>query len=88
VVTGFIAVFPIALVSAILILHPRIGGRATAAMAANGIRGMVGICFALAALQLSVIPLGPTVALALLLVIPMAWNLTTYLMRGQPAPTR
>jgi hypothetical protein len=87
-VTGFIAVFPVAVVSAVLVLHPRIGGRATAAMAANGIRGMVGICLALWALQLSVVPFGPVVALVLLLVIPIAWNLTTFLMRRQPVAAR
>lgn len=88
VVTGFVAVFPISLVSAVLILHSRIGGAATAAMAANGIRGMVGIGLALAALQLSVVPFGPAVALTLLAVIPVAWNLTTFLMRRQSVPAR
>jgi hypothetical protein len=88
VVTGFTAVFPVALVSTILVLHRRIGGAATAAMAANGIRGMVGIAIALAALQLCVVPFGPAVALAFLLVIPIAWNLTTFLMRRPPVPAR
>jgi hypothetical protein len=88
VVTGFIAVFPIAMVSTVLILQPRIGGPAAAAMAANGVRGMAGICFALAAVQLTVVPLGPAVALTLLAVIPVAWNLTTFLTRKRAVPAR
>jgi hypothetical protein len=88
VVTGYIAVFPIALASTVLVLHTRIGGPATAAMAANGVRGMVGIALALASLQLSVVPFGPPVALALLLAIPIAWNVTTYLTRRPIGPVR
>jgi hypothetical protein len=86
VVTGFLAVFPISSCSAILILHPRIGGKATAAMVANGVRGMVGLAFSFAALHLGVVPLGPGIALALMLVIPVAWNLSTFLMRARLVP--
>jgi hypothetical protein len=86
VVTGFLAVFPISSCSAILILHPRIGGKATAAMVANGVRGMVGLAVAFAVLRLTIVPFGPVVALALMLIIPVAWNLNTFLRRARRAP--
>ena len=41
-VTGMLAVFPIVLLSLMLILHPRIGGPATAAVLANSLLGMAG----------------------------------------------
>jgi hypothetical protein len=88
VTTGFIAVFPISLLSAILILHPRIGDRATAAMVANGLRGNMGIALALAALHLTVVPFGPAVALTLLVAIPVAWNLLAWVQRARRVPAR
>jgi hypothetical protein len=81
VVTGFLAVFPISSCSAALILHPRIGGKATAAMVANGVRGMVGLAISFAALYLTVVPFGSAAALTLMLAIAVGWNLTTYLTR-------
>ena len=40
--TGIFAVFPIVMLSLMLILHPRIGGAATAAIIANTMWGLVG----------------------------------------------
>ena len=88
VVTGFIAVFPISTVSAVLILNPRLGERATAAMVANGMRGMSGIALALPALHLTIGPLGPVVALTLTLAIPIAWSLLALVQRARRAPAR
>jgi hypothetical protein len=88
VTTGFIAMFPVSLLSAILILHSRIGDRATAAMVASGLRGNTGIALALAALHLTVVPFGPAVALALLVAIPMAWNLLAWVQGARRAPAR
>lgn len=88
VVTGFIAVFPISTVSAVLILNRRIGERATAAMVANGMRGMSGIALALPALHLTIVPLGPVVALTLLLAIPVGWSLLAWAQRARRAPAR
>jgi hypothetical protein len=81
VATGFIAVFPISTVSAVLILNPRIGEKATAAMVANGMRGMSGIALGLPAVHLTVVPLGPVVALTLLIAIPVAWSLLAWFQR-------
>lgn len=90
VATGFIAVFPISTVSAVLILNPRIGNKATAAMVANGMRGMSGIALGLPALHLTMVPLGPVVALTLLIAIPVAWSLLAWVQRerSRRAPVR
>jgi hypothetical protein len=78
VVTGILAVYPISSTSLMLILHPRIGGLATAAVMANSLWGLIGISAGLAALSLAIGPLGSVPALAAALVIPMAWNLTLW----------
>jgi hypothetical protein len=74
-VSGTIALFPVVLSSMTLILHPRIGGPATAAMIANGGWGMVGFGLAIAVLHLAAIPLGSAAALSLALATCVAWNL-------------
>jgi hypothetical protein len=81
VVTGFVAVFPIATVCMVLILDSRIGTKGTAAMVATSMRGMVGIAAGMCALHLTILPTGPTIALALMLAIAVAWNLLTWLER-------
>jgi len=80
-VTGILAVFPIVLTSLMLILQPRIGGPATAAVIANTIWGLVGFGAALVAVCITVIPLGAAVALALGLVISVSWNLMIWTFR-------
>jgi len=86
-VTGVLAVFPIVLTSLILILHPRIGGPATAAVIANTQWGLAGFSAALATLQITVVPLGAAGALAVALLVSIGWNVTTWFLRrrGHPA---
>jgi hypothetical protein len=74
-VSGTIALFPVVLASMTLILHPRIGGPATAAMIANGGWGMMGFGLAIAVLHLAALPLGSAAALSLALATSVAWNL-------------
>jgi hypothetical protein len=74
-VTGILAVFPIVLTSLMLILQPRIGGPATAAVIANTIWGLVGFGAALVVVCITVVPLGATVGLALGLAVSVCWNL-------------
>ncbi|MCC6756007.1 MAG: hypothetical protein IT199_06510 [Solirubrobacterales bacterium] len=81
VATGFVAVFPVSTSSTILILHPRLGGQATAAVAANGLFGFAGIAAGLTAMHFAIPTLGLTIALALLLVVAMAWNMTVWIVR-------
>jgi hypothetical protein len=81
IVTGILAVYPISSTSLMLILQPRIGGRAAAAVMANSLWGVFGISFGLAALSLSAVPLGAAPALAAALAIPIVWNLTVWTAR-------
>ena len=81
VATGILAVYPISTTCTMLILHPRIGGRPTAAVIANGLWGMLGIALGLLALCLTIVPLGTGTALALALAVPVTWNLSVWLAR-------
>jgi hypothetical protein len=74
-VSGAIALFPVVLTSVTLILHPRIGGPATAAVIANGGWGMMGFGVAIAAVRLTAVPLGSAAALSLALATCIGWNL-------------
>lgn len=73
--TGIIAAFPIVLTSIALILHPRIGGPATAAITANGIPGLAGFGIALLVLHLSAVQAGTPAALTVALAVSIGWNL-------------
>jgi hypothetical protein len=83
--TGLLAVFPISSTSLILILQPRLGGRAAAAVIANSVWSLFGISFGLAALNLSIVPFGAAVSLAAALAIPVAWNLTVWVAHRRAA---
>jgi hypothetical protein len=84
--TGFAAVFPISTTGTILILHPRLGGEATSALAANGIAGLAGNGIGLAALMLTMPTFGTPAALAMALLVPMLWNLSIWLSRTRRLP--
>jgi MFS family permease len=72
--TGMIAVFPVSLISVIVILHPRAGAQATALLAANALRAMLGFGAMLFALRLAVPPFGTPLALAIALSVSAAWS--------------
>jgi energy-converting hydrogenase Eha subunit E len=74
-ISGVLAVFPTVFTSMMLILHPRIGGPATAAVLANGAYGMIGFTSAVAVLQVAALPLGSAAALSLALATCVFWNL-------------
>jgi hypothetical protein len=71
---GIVALLPVVLTSLILVMHPRVGGRTTAAVLANSIPGMVGFTTGLSALHLTVVPFGAPLALLLGLAVCVAWN--------------
>jgi hypothetical protein len=73
--SGVIALFPAVFTSLILILTPRIGGRATAAVLANGQWGLIGFGSAIVVLHFTALPLGRAAALSLALATCIAWNL-------------
>jgi hypothetical protein len=74
-ISGLLAVFPAVFSSMILILHPRIGGPATAAVIANSAWGMMGFCLAVVVLHLGALHLGSVAGLSLALATCVSWNL-------------
>ena len=78
VVSGTIALFPVVFTSMMLILHPRIGGKPTAAVIANGGWGLLGFGVAVAVLHLAALPFGSVIALSLALATCVSWNLALW----------
>jgi hypothetical protein len=73
-ISGIIALFPVVFTSLILILHPRIGAPATAAVMANSQWGLIGFSTAIVVLHLAAVPFGSAVALSLALATCVSWN--------------
>jgi hypothetical protein len=73
-VSGMLALFPIVFTSMMLILHPRIGGRATAAVLANAGWGLIGFGLAVAVLHVAALRFGSAIALMLALAAAVGWN--------------
>ena len=78
-ISGVIALFPAVFTSLILILTPRIGGKATAAVLANGQWGLIGFGIAIVVLHFAAQPLGRAAALSLALATCVAWNFGLWL---------
>ena len=74
-ISGIIALFPVVFRSLMLILHPRIGGPATAAVIANGLWGLIGFGIAIVVLHLVARSWPRPLALGLALATCVAWNL-------------
>jgi hypothetical protein len=72
--TGIAAVFPISLISLIVILHPRIGGAASARLASTALRAMLGFGVMLLVLHLAIQPLGTAAALVVALAVSLLWS--------------
>jgi hypothetical protein len=62
----------------ILVLHPRIGGPATAAVMANSAWGLMGFGLAIAVLHVGALYLGSAAGLCLGLATCVCWNLTLW----------
>jgi hypothetical protein len=77
-VSGMLALFPVVFSSLMLILHPRIGGRATAAVIANGIWGLMGFGLAIAVLHVAALRFGSAAGLSLALATSVGWNLALW----------
>ncbi|HVY59800.1 MAG TPA: hypothetical protein VHA77_18255 [Xanthobacteraceae bacterium] len=80
-ITGTLAVFPIVLLSLTLILHPRMGGPATAAVLSNSVLGLVGFAAAALAAHLAIVPLGTPLGLTLALAVSIVCNLAFWTWR-------
>jgi hypothetical protein len=74
-VSGMIALFPVVFTSMMLILHPRIGGPATAAVLANSGWGLMGLGIAIAVLHVAALRFGSAIGLNLALATCVSWNL-------------
>jgi hypothetical protein len=74
-ISGIVALFPVVFSSLMLILHPRIGGPATAAVIANGLWGLIGFGIAIVVLHLAAASLGSAPTLSLALATCVTWNL-------------
>jgi hypothetical protein len=79
--TGVLAVFPVMFGSIIILLHPRLGGHASASVIASANIGMWGFTFGALMVMLTAVPLGSWRALGLGLLTSLAWNLTVYSLR-------
>jgi hypothetical protein len=73
-ISGTIALFPVVFSSMMLILHPRIGGPATAAVIANSGWGLLGFGVAIAVLHAAALRFGSAPALILALMAAVSWN--------------
>ena len=74
-ISGIITLFPVVFTSLMLILQPRIGGKPTAAVIANGLWGLVGFGMAVMVLHLGAKYLGAVAGLSLGLATCVTWNL-------------
>jgi len=78
--SGILAVFPIILVSVMLILHRRVGGKPTAAVMANAVTGLVGFAFACVVLHFAA-AFGAAIGLTLALATSVTWGLLVFTAR-------
>jgi Ca2+/Na+ antiporter len=72
--SGMFALFPIILGSSIVVMHPRIGGKATASMLANVPVPLIGMALGFVAVHYLVAPIGVWPALAGGLLVSLAWS--------------
>jgi len=61
-----------------LILHPRIGGKPTAAVIANSAWGLMGLGLAIAILHVAALQFGSAIGLSLGLATCISWNLALW----------
>jgi uncharacterized membrane protein (GlpM family) len=85
--SGMFALFPIVLCSFVVILHPRIGGRATASVLAHAQVALVGLGLGFLAVHYLAIPLGSWLALVLGLAVCVAWSGMLLVVRMRKART-
>jgi hypothetical protein len=72
--SGMFALFPIILGSSIVIMHPRIGGKATASMLAHAQLPLIGLGLGFLVVHYLVPAIGVWPALGLGVVVNLAWS--------------
>jgi hypothetical protein len=83
--SGMLALFPIILGSSIAIIHPRIGGKAAASMAAHAQVFLIGIALGGVALHYLIAPIGVWLALLVALCVCLVWSGGFFLFRRRTA---
>ncbi|HEY8566130.1 MAG TPA: hypothetical protein VIL65_11560 [Beijerinckiaceae bacterium] len=83
---GIAALMPVTLTSLALVLHPRLGGPAVAAVMAHSLPGMMGFTLAVASLVLTPRHLGLAGALLAALTLCLAWNVVLFGLARRAAP--
>ncbi len=85
--TGILAAFPIVLSCLMLILHPRMGGPATAAVLANTLLGLIGFGSFCLTLHLAAVPFGAAGGICLAVAVNVAFNFCFWAMRRRRVVT-
>lgn len=86
--SGLFAFFPVAMASYFVILHPRLGGPATASVAAHVQAPLIGLGLGLLAVHLLAEPIGVWWSYAAGLGIGLGWNALLWALRKQKNKTR
>ena len=81
--SGVFAVFPIVMASSVVILHPRVGGRAAASLFAHAQIALPGLGFGFLALHYLAEPIGSWWALVVTLATSIAWSGLLWLIRSR-----
>lgn len=81
-VTGFAAVFPVSLISLVVILQGQLGSQASARVATKALAPMLGFGAMLLVLHLTIQLVGVVAAMSLALVICVLWSLILLLVQG------
>jgi hypothetical protein len=84
--SGFLAVFPVVLTSIALVMHPRVGGKASAAVLANAPLGLFGFACACTVLHFTAQSLGMSAGLALAFLMSIGWSLLMMLAHRRSVP--
>jgi hypothetical protein len=79
--SGMLAVFPIVMACSAAILHPRVGGVASASMFAHAQMALNGLWLSFLAVHFLVAPLGVWPALGVGLLVSIAWSGTIWIVR-------
>jgi uncharacterized membrane protein (GlpM family) len=72
--SGMFALFPIIMCSSVVILHPRVGGKATASMMAHAQVALIGLALCFLSVHYAAEPLGPWWALVIGIGVAIAWS--------------
>jgi hypothetical protein len=86
-VAGVLSVAPVLTASLVLVLHPRIGGRPTAALLAHTLAGLVGMVLAFSLVHLTIRQIGTAAALGSGLVVTVVWNVMLVVANRLMAPS-